>query len=233
MGLCIGTFPLNVDLYMMNLTLYFANSTFMGILWKGGLLFCFMFIAMSMRAYITEDTPNSGTVPIQVKATGIVLPEGTPVTLEVTEDIASNKAHKGDIVVLFVLKPVVVNGKTLVNAGRYAEGKVREVKRAGIFGRPGKISFEALNIEAVDGTRVPVKGPMVEYYGRDRRALAWLLSLSLTATGFALLGLLAPKLITVAILLIFVGMPIKGKDITIEAKKIIAVQVQRDVTIQE
>lgn len=198
---------------------------------SGSLLLASMAIMSFSSAMPDARVPF--VVSTKAASGGIVLPEGTPVTLEVTEDIASSKSQKGDIIVLFVLKPVVVNGKILVNAGRYAEGKVRNVRRAGVFGRPGKISFEAVNIEAVDGQRVDVQGPMVEYMGRDRRALAWVMSIGLMVVGFAVLGLVAPRLIALAIPLVFVGMAVKGTNVVIESKKIISVQVHHDVIIQE
>lgn len=143
----------------------------------------------------------------QEKSSGTLLREGTVITLDLFDHLKSNEVQTGAIVELSVYKQVVVDGKTLVKDGAYGEARVTTARRAGVFGRPGKLEVEAISLDAVDGTRVRLRGGTVTRVGRDRRGLA-------TA------------------LLIF-GFLVRGDDVEMESKTKFRALVESDVLIRD
>ncbi|MGQ9723111.1 MAG: hypothetical protein ACUVXA_17545 [Candidatus Jordarchaeum sp.] len=84
----------------------------------------------------------------------VVLKAGTPVLLEITETIDSEKANVGDIVKLRVIRPVKVDDIEVIKVGERAEGKIAEVKRAKGWGVKGEIAMSLTYTYAIDGTEV-------------------------------------------------------------------------------
>ena len=143
----------------------------------------------------------------QQKSPGTLLREGTVITLDLFDHLKSNEVQTGAIVELSVYKPIVIEGKTLIKDGAYGEARVINARRAGVFGRPGKLEVEAISVEAVDGTRIKLRGGTVTRIGRDRRGLA-------TA------------------LLVF-GFLVRGDDVEMESKTKFRALVESDVLIQD
>lgn len=139
--------------------------------------------------------------------TGTILREGTVITFELYEPLKSGDTQVGSTVQLSVYRPIVVDGKTLVNEGRYGQAKVRKAQRAGGFGRPGILTVEAINVEAVDGSSITLTGEPLTRIGRDRRSYAW---------AFLVFGAL-----------------VRGSDVEIPSRTILRGLVQHDVVIKD
>src|ERR1700723_3402340 len=60
--------------------------------------------------------------------TSVVIPDGTPVKLQMVRTISSAGARKGDRLDFVVVKDVTVAGFTIVQAGTIARGSVAGVK---------------------------------------------------------------------------------------------------------
>lgn len=191
-----------------------------------GSLICLLTVLMGTGMTTLPDTPAQTG-----KKAGVTLREGTVITFELFENVSSRNAVKDGLVELSVYRPIVVDGQTLINDGRYGEGKVSAVRRAGVYGRPGKITVKAVSVEAVDGQRIPLYGEPFSDTGRDRRALAWVLSIGLTLG--ALVGLAATKssFFGVAIFFLLSGLLIRGQDVEIPSKTKFRGVVQRDIVI--
>ena len=141
----------------------------------------------------------------------VVIPAGTVVYGEIEEEVTSRKRDTalGDLVRAHVWRDVVVDGAVVIKAGTPMVVNVSDLDRARIVGRKGNIELNAVSVQAVDGTEVPLIGGY-DKSGKGRKAL----SLSL----FAL----------VAWPLIF----IKGKHARLEAGTIFDSAVRTDVTVQ-
>ena len=161
----------------------------------------------------------------------ILLRKGTPITLELMEDLSSNEADKGSTVEMSVYIPVKSGDATLIKTGVYAEGEIRDARRAGIFGRPGRISVVALTVTAIDGQRISLDSAVEEKSGKDRYGLAWGGSLGIPVVGL-ILSLSNPLTALIGAPALGFGFFIKGKDARIPARTKIPALVRRDVLIE-
>jgi hypothetical protein len=87
----------------------------------------------------------------------LAIPAGTPVIVQLAEEVNSGTHKKGDRVKLSVVSDVVVQGKTVIKAGTAAEGTVESAAKRFFAGIGGQIEISVDNTKAVDGTTVPLQ----------------------------------------------------------------------------
>jgi hypothetical protein len=170
---------------------------------------------------------------------GILLQEGTQITLQLFEDVSSKDNYAGQVVMWSVYKDVkALNAKgelvTVIAPNAWADGKIKIVRKKGVFGRPGRIAVGVNTVEAVDGQKIPVYCDAVDVQGRERRAIAWCLGIGLSIVGLVIFSTLSSGggLFLIAVLPMFLGLFISGKDVTIQGKyTIVVARVQRDTII--
>gem|GEM_PF-1481330 len=170
---------------------------------------------------------------------GILLPEGTIVTLQLFEDVSSKDGTVGQLIMWSAYKDVKgLNSKgeqvTIIAPNAYAVGKIKKVKRAGVFGRPGRIEVSATTVDAVDGQHIPLYCTPLDKPGKDRRALAWCLGIGLSIIGIVIFSTASTGggFFLIAVLPMFLGLFISGKDVTLQSKStLIEASVQRDIII--
>ena len=177
-----------------------------------------IFISISLSA-IANPTPGTGG------KRKLTLKKGTKITLQVNDNIGSSNVEQGNVVEMMVVLDVVVNGQVVVKGGTYAEGNVKSVKRAGIFGNGAKMRVEGNNIRTIDGQRIPIKSMKLVRSGSDRKALAWGTSIALPVVG-VVMG--TPILIPCAV----IGLLIKGRDAEIHAGTLVTAKIMEDVVIE-
>lgn len=85
------------------------------------------------------------------------LPDGTPVEIELVENISSEAVQEGSVMDFTVVQPVEVHGVTVIARGAPARGRVMEVKKARHWGRAGKLVWAIQDVHAVDGQRIPLR----------------------------------------------------------------------------
>jgi hypothetical protein len=87
-------------------------------------------------------------------------PNGTHVTVRISNTISSGSAHKGEGWEGVLTRDAVVRGKTIAKAGDRVKGKVTYVKSSGRLHAPGEISIRlsSINGDPVYSTRVSRKG---------------------------------------------------------------------------
>lgn len=95
----------------------------------------------------------------------IVLQDGTPVRLQLTESISSDVAKLNDPVKLLVVDDVVVDGRALIEKGTLGSGKVSHATRQ-LLTRGGRLDVEAESVQAADGTEVKLRGNISVSGGR-------------------------------------------------------------------
>lgn len=83
------------------------------------------------------------------------VPDGTEVEIELV-NLASGEVLKvGSIVDFKVTHPVVVNGVTIFERDAPARAHITTAKKAGRWGRAGKLEWAMKDVQAADGNRVP------------------------------------------------------------------------------
>ncbi len=85
------------------------------------------------------------------------LPDGTPVELELVENVSSEAVQEGSPIDFSVVQPIEINGRMLIARGAPARGRVMEVKKARHWGRAGKLVWAIQDVLTVDGQRVPLR----------------------------------------------------------------------------
>ncbi len=90
----------------------------------------------------------------------VVVTEGTPIPLQLLQELNSKYNRVGDKVNLKVLDDVVVNDRVVIARDTMVHGMVTESRRAGIFGKSGKLAFSIFDVPSVDGQRVSVRATM-------------------------------------------------------------------------
>ena len=87
----------------------------------------------------------------------VVLKDGTPVMLRLTEEVSTKTKNLNDSIRFEVSKDITVNGKMVIKAGTPADGTVSVCQKPDILGQEGTISFTVNSTKAVDGQWVYVR----------------------------------------------------------------------------
>ena len=86
----------------------------------------------------------------------VKLPQGTAVLVETLYPVSSASFKLNNTIAFSVAKPVFVDDALIIPRGTIARAKIVRVKKAGIMGRGGALTFEMEHIVAMDGTKIPV-----------------------------------------------------------------------------
>lgn len=133
----------------------------------------------------------------------VVIPAGTIVTMKNLDPLDSETLQKGDIVRFSVAEDVMVGNVIAIPRGMEADGTATTVRKAGRFGRDGKIEITYSTVRAADGTPVPltVGEKTKEQYKRTAGAVG------ASAAGAIILGPVG----------LVGGLFVKGNDVNIPA----------------
>jgi hypothetical protein len=87
----------------------------------------------------------------------IRVPDNTTVEIENAFDVSSATVKEGDLITFRVLRPVKIDGVTVIEAGALANGRVVQAKKAGRWGRAGRLAIRIEDVIAVDGKALPLR----------------------------------------------------------------------------
>ena len=124
------------------------------------------------------------SVTIPMNAETIVVKAGTPVHLELVDNIDGNKVKQGQIVDFRVISDVIVDGKKVITAGSMAKGQIVEQEKSNFLGIPGEVQISIKHVIATDGTMIHLSGSSLYDEGADR------LAISIVCTLCCILGFL-------------------------------------------
>jgi hypothetical protein len=86
-----------------------------------------------------------------------LIPDGTSLVLELTQDLSSKTAREGDPVNLKVTEDLVVNGRVVVAKGTLAKGTIAHAEKSGRMGKGGQLSLRVESTTAVDGQKLRLR----------------------------------------------------------------------------
>jgi hypothetical protein len=112
-------------------------------------------LAMVQAADTTSANPSSNAT--NAEAVEVKVPDGTPLEIELMSNISSATAKEGDIVDFTIVNPVVVNGVTVIEKGAPAKARIAAVKKAGYWGKAGRIGWTMQDVLAADGNRIALR----------------------------------------------------------------------------
>jgi len=87
----------------------------------------------------------------------VLLKDGTPVILRLTEEVSTKTKNTNDMVHLEVTRDVVVDDKIVIKGGTPAEGTVNMCEKPDIIGQEGSIGFVLNSTTTVDGQWVSLR----------------------------------------------------------------------------
>jgi len=210
----------------------------------------FMLMAV-LAAAQNLATPNPSATQAHVKQ-DLVIPAGTKVPVALKHAISTRATREGDAVYAETTFPVVENGRVLIPAGTYVQGRISHIKQAGrIKGRaevlmhfttliypsgytvllPGAVD----NAPGVDKTRVKDNEGTIRADSQKGEKIATAAETAATGTVIgaasaggkgALIGAGIGGAVGTAI-----GMLSRGNDVKLDAGTTIEMVIQRDVPV--
>lgn len=101
------------------------------------------------------------TMPASAPAAGpevdVKVPDGTEIEIQLRNTLSGQEAKMGDVVDFRVVRAVQVNGVTIFDRDASARARVTTSKKAGRWGKAGKLEWAMQDIQAMDGNRVPAR----------------------------------------------------------------------------
>ncbi len=173
---------------------------------------------------------NRDTIP-ENNENYVLLEVGTPVSLNLYSEVSSARFNEGNIVQLEVKRKVIVNGREVIRVRDDSEGRVLNVRKAGMFGRPGILEIEAFSVRAVDGQMIPLYGPAHLEGGKknSRKGTALGVSLAATAVGYGIFKEDAP---VGAFGFTMTGLFVKGKEAIMDKEAVLVAYVAKRTYIK-
>jgi len=132
---------------------------------------------------------TAASVAKRSKVEEMTVPEGTPIHVTLDQAIASDQSRPGDHFEVTVSEPVIIDGKTVIPQGTYAEGIVVDAHQSGRLKGRARLQL-ALESVSMNGQNYGMRTSSSWRSGRDhkKRNWAWIGG---GAGGGALIGALA------------------------------------------
>jgi len=212
--------------------------------------FAGLLLIATMAAGQSAPAPSDNTVA--KKTESLVIPSGTKVPVTLKHAISTKQTREGDAVYAETTFPVVANGRVLIPAGTYVQGRISHIKQAGrIKGRaevlmhfttliypsgytvmlPGSVE----NAPGIDKTRVKDEEGTIRADSQTGEKVATAASGAASGTVIgaatgggkgALIGAGIGGAVGTAI-----GMLTRGNEVKMEAGTTIEMVIQRDVPV--
>lgn len=149
----------------------------------------------------------------------VKIPQGTAVLVETLYPISSAEFKVNNTIAFSVVRSVVVDDAVVIPRGTIARARIVHVKKAGVWGRGGALTFQMEQIVAMDGTRIPVLLTAAAEGGNRTGALA----VGAAATSALIFPYTAPAAIVWGFK--------KGDDAVIRGSKQFAAVIKDDTQI--
>lgn len=126
-----------------------------------------------------------------VVAGNAYIPKGTVLRAELVNTLDSAVCNAGDKFTFKLLHHLIIANKMVIPKGTVGEGIVKSVKRAGAFGKGGKIELEVLSIKTQSGIIVPLSLAFRQAGGGHEPDLSWYDSNTVSATPALTVGIMS------------------------------------------
>ncbi len=97
------------------------------------------------------------TTNVEAVDTKVKIPDATTVEIELVNNISSEEVKEGDFVQFKVVKDVEINGVVAIKKDASARGRIVMAKKAGRWGKQGKVDWAMNDVISIDGKTVPVR----------------------------------------------------------------------------
>ncbi|WP_313221444.1 hypothetical protein [Pseudoxanthomonas mexicana] len=134
-----------------------------------------MLCAWSSAAQEAPATDAAPPLPVAdgpaPPTTCCVLPDGTPLVLEILDPISSARVKRGDMFRLRLKEPVTFDGVTVLTAGIEGVGEIVHAEPSRGGGKPGELILAARRLQVGDRT-LRLRGFKLGGAGRDTSGVA-------------------------------------------------------------
>jgi hypothetical protein len=103
-------------------------------------------------AMVSPTSSETAVVPAEVN-----VPDGTEVVIELKTAASGEQLKVGDVVDFVVSQPVSIGNALVFDKGAVGRAKITTAKRAGHWGKAGKLEWAMQDVQAIDGNRVPAR----------------------------------------------------------------------------
>jgi hypothetical protein len=169
------------------------------------------------------------TAPAATQIREIKIPAGTPLDIQATDSVSSMDMKPGDLISFRVLIPVKVGDAIVIGSNALVTAQIANAKRAGHWGKAGKLTWTMRDVVAVDLTRVSLTAN-ADYPG-GQQGVSGQSHGAEVATKTAVMGALLAPTIVLGPLALMQGFK-RGEQAVLPEGKRFVVYVQKDTIIR-
>jgi len=198
------------------------------------LLWCSALFAQSnpapeSAANSVQESPATTALPVQSQAREIKIPAGTAIDIQATHSISSMEAKVGDLISFRVLVPVKVNDAIVITENALVTARIVKAKRAGHWGKAGKLLWTMQDVVAVDLSRVSLTANAD--YPRGEQGVTGQSHGAEVATKTVVVAALLAPTVVLAPLALMQGFKRGEQALLMEGKRFV-VYVQKDTVVR-
>jgi len=120
----------------------------------------------------TVANPDTSSAPAtSAKTATLTIPGGTKVPLALKQAISTKGSREGDAVYAETTFPVVQEGKILIPAGTYVQGRISHIQRAGRVKGRAEVLFHFTTLIYPNGYTVMLPGSVENIPGADKTTM--------------------------------------------------------------
>lgn len=113
-------------------------------------------IQLSSPEAISTTTKVNTFAPVTDESL-VKVSDGTEIEIELANTLSGQEAKVGDVVDFIILQDITANGITIFERGASARARVTAAKKAGRWGRAGKLEWVMQDVQAIDGKRIAAR----------------------------------------------------------------------------
>ncbi len=176
-----------------------------------------------------QQSPSASPASAQLLNREVRIPAGTAVDIQATHSVSSMDAKVGDLISFRVLVPVKVGDAIVIGDNALVTGRIVKAKRAGHWGKAGKLSWIMQDVVAVDLTRVSLTANP-DFPGGQQGVTGQSHGGEVATKTAVMAGLLAPTVVLAPLALMH-GFK-RGEQAVMPEGKRFVVYVQKDTAIR-
>lgn len=143
---------------------------------------CLLLVVSSVASASAEVSP---AITKSTRVAGnAYIPAGTSIGCELITSLYSGRNSVNDPVMFKTIEAIIINGVTVIPVGAVGQAVVSDVRRAGSFGKGGRVTISTRTVRAINGAYIPVTFDMTKAGGTEGWVVPAFLLVSILA-GFA------------------------------------------------
>src|SRR5579872_2236314 len=131
-------------------------------------LFVLFLAALASAQSAAPANPDSAA---NTAAAGLTIPAGTKVPVALKHAVSSKGTHEGDSVYAETTFPVVANGRVLIPAGTFVQGRISHIQRGGRIKGRAEVLMHFTTLIYPSGYTVVLPGAVENVPGADKTSM--------------------------------------------------------------